>query len=153
VVFLKCFQKIPHCRNISKNTTLSYHFKTFNRKLIERGKIDTPKTNTHTHARTHIFGEVLTAKIYVICWNITTYKNMDVKLLHPVWKDFLDTVNTVVLTGYWKQLIIFLFDIQCFFQSGLECGPWTKLVQLLTHCLVIHRLSNVKLSSGYDTTG
>jgi hypothetical protein len=30
----------------------------------------------------------------------TTYKNMDIKLLHPVWKDFLDTVNTVVLTGY-----------------------------------------------------
>jgi hypothetical protein len=25
---------------------------------------------------------------------------MDVKLVHPVWKDFLDTVNTVVLTGY-----------------------------------------------------
>ena len=23
---------------------------------------------------------------------------MEVKLLHPVWKDFLDTVNTVVLT-------------------------------------------------------
>ena len=46
---------------------------------------------------------------------------MDVKLLHPVWKDFLDTVNTVVLSGYRKQLIIFLFDIQCFFQSGSEC--------------------------------
>ena len=40
-----------------------------------------------------IFGEVLAAKKHVICWNITTYKNMDVKLLHPVWKDFLDTVN------------------------------------------------------------
>jgi hypothetical protein len=50
-----------------------------------------------------IFGEVLTARKHVICWNITTYKNMDVKLLHPVRKDFLDTVNTVVLTGYWKQ--------------------------------------------------
>ena len=53
---------------------------------------------------------------------------MDVKLLHPRWKDFLDTVNTVVLTGYWKQLIIFLFDLQCFFQSGSECGPWTKMI-------------------------
>jgi len=42
---------------------------------------------------------------------------MDVKLLHPVWKDFLDTVNTVVLTGYWKRL----------FQSGSECGAWTKI--------------------------
>ena len=52
---------------------------------------------------------------------------MDVKLLYPVWKDFLDTVNTVVLAGYLKQLIIFLFDIQCFFQSGSECGPWTKI--------------------------
>jgi hypothetical protein len=50
---------------------------------------------------------------------------MDVKLLYPVWKDFRDTVNTVVLAGYLKQLIIFLFDIQCFFQSGSECGPWT----------------------------
>jgi hypothetical protein len=57
-----------------------------------------------------IFGEVLTAKKHVICWNITTYKNIDVKLLHPVWKDFPDTVNTVVLTGYRKQLIIILFD-------------------------------------------
>jgi len=28
---------------------------------------------------------------------------MDVKLIHPVWSDFLDTVNTVVLTGYWKH--------------------------------------------------
>jgi hypothetical protein len=37
---------------------------------------------------------------------------MDVKLLYPVWKDFLDTVITVVLVGYLKQLIIFLFDIQ-----------------------------------------
>jgi hypothetical protein len=50
-------------------------------------------------------------------WTTNIYKNMDVKLLHPVWKDFLDTVNTVVLTGYWKQLIIFLFDIQCMFQN------------------------------------
>ena len=72
-----------------------------------------------------IFGEVLTAKKHVICWNITTYKNIDVKLLHPVWKDLLDTV---ILTRYWKQLIIFLFDIQCFFQSGSECGPWTKII-------------------------
>jgi hypothetical protein len=48
---------------------------------------------------------------------------MDVKLLYPVWKDFLDTVITVVLVGYLKQLIIFLFDIQCFFQSGSECEP------------------------------
>jgi hypothetical protein len=47
-----------------------------------------------------IFGEVLAAKKHIICSNITTYKNMDVKLIHPVWKDFLDTVNTVVLTGY-----------------------------------------------------
>ena len=85
-----------------------------------------------------IFGEVLTAKTYVICWNITTYKNMDVKLLHPVWKDFLDTVNTVVLTGYWKQLIIFFFDIQCFFQSGSECGPWTKIIG--NSCLVIQKI-------------
>ena len=76
-----------------------------------------------------IFGVVLTAKkTHVICWNITTYINMDVKLLRPVWKDLLDTVNTVVLTEYWKQLIIFLFDIQCFFQSGSECGPWTKII-------------------------
>jgi hypothetical protein len=51
-------------------------------------------------------------------------------------KDFLDTVNTVVLTGYWKQLIIFLFDIQCMFQSGSECGPWTKIIG--NSCLVIH---------------
>jgi hypothetical protein len=50
-----------------------------------------------------IFGEVSAAEKHVICWNITAYKNMDVKLLHPVWKDFLDTVNTVVLTGYWKR--------------------------------------------------
>jgi hypothetical protein len=81
-----------------------------------------------------ILGEVLTAKKYAICWNITTYKNMDVKLLHPVWKNFLDTVNTVVLTRYWKQLIIFLFDVQCFFQSGSECGPWTN------SCLVIQKI-------------
>ena len=85
-----------------------------------------------------IFGEVWTAKKHVICWNITTYKNMDVKLLHPVWKDFLDTVNTVVLTGYWKQLIIFLFDIQCFFQSGSECRPWTKIIG--NSCLVIQKI-------------
>jgi hypothetical protein len=64
---------------------------------------------------------------------------MDVKLLHPVWKDFLDTVNTVVLTGYWKQLIIFLFDIQCFFQSGSECGPWTKIIG--NSCLVIQKIN------------
>ena len=63
---------------------------------------------------------------------------MDVKLLHPVWKDFLDTVNTVVLTGYWKQLIIFLFDIQCMFQSGSECGPWTKIIG--NSCLVIRKI-------------
>ena len=63
---------------------------------------------------------------------------MDVKLLHPVWKDFLDTVNTVVLTGYWKQLIIFLFDIQCFFQSGSECGPWIKIIR--NSCLVIQKI-------------
>jgi hypothetical protein len=31
---------------------------------------------------------------------------MDVKLPHPVWKDFLDTVNTVVLTGIKKSLKI-----------------------------------------------
>ena len=85
-----------------------------------------------------IFGEVFTAKKYVICWKITTYKNMDVKLLHPVWKDFLDTVNTVVLTGYWKQLIIFLFDIHCFFQSGSECGPWIKIIG--NSCLVIQKI-------------
>jgi hypothetical protein len=29
---------------------------------------------------------------------------MDVKLLHPVWKDFLDTANTVVLTIRKKNL-------------------------------------------------
>jgi hypothetical protein len=75
-----------------------------------------------------IFGGVLAANEYVICWNINTYENMDVKLLHPVWKDFLDTVNTVVSTGYWKQLIIFLFEIQYFFQSGSECGSWTKMI-------------------------
>jgi protein gp37 len=40
-----------------------------------------------------IIGQVLTAKKHVICWNITTYKNMDVKLLHPVWKDLLDTMS------------------------------------------------------------
>ena len=85
-----------------------------------------------------IFGEVWTAKKYVICWNITTYKNMDVKLLHPRWKDFLDTVNTVVLTGYWKQLIFFLFDLQCFFQSGSECGPWIKMIGNI--CLVIQKI-------------
>jgi hypothetical protein len=86
----------------------------------------------------YLFGEVWSAQIYAICWNITTYKNMDVKLLHPVWKDFLDTVNTVVLTWYWKQLIIFLFDIQCFFQSGSECGPWTKIIG--NSCLVILKI-------------
>ena len=63
---------------------------------------------------------------------------MDVKLQYPVWKDFLDTVNTVVLAGYLKQLIIFLFDIQCFFQSGSECGPWTKI--LGNSCLVIQKI-------------
>ena len=63
---------------------------------------------------------------------------MDVKLLHPVWKDFLDTVNTVVLTGYLKQVIIFLFDIQCFFQSGSECGPWIKIIR--NSCLVIQKI-------------
>ena len=63
---------------------------------------------------------------------------MDVKLLYPVWKDFRDTVNTVVLAGYLKQLIIFLFDIQCFFQSGSECGPWTKI--LGNSCLVIQKI-------------
>ena len=85
-----------------------------------------------------IFGKVLTAKKHVICWNITTYKNMDVKLLHPAWKDFLDTVNSVVLTGYWKQLIIFLFDIQCLFQGGSECGRWTKIIG--NSCLVIQKI-------------
>jgi hypothetical protein len=78
-----------------------------------------------------IFGEVWTAKKYVICWNIKTYENMDVTLLHPVWTDFLDSVNTVVLTEYWKQLNIFLFVIQCFFQSGSDCGSWTKIIVLL----------------------
>ena len=63
---------------------------------------------------------------------------MDIKLLHPVWKDFLDNVNTVVLTEYWKQLIIFLFDLQCFFQSGSECGPWTKIIG--NSCLVIQKI-------------
>ena len=63
---------------------------------------------------------------------------MDVKLLHPRWKDFLDTVNTVVLTGYWKQLIILLFDLQCFFQSGSECGPWTEIIG--NSCLVIQKI-------------
>ena len=63
---------------------------------------------------------------------------MNVKLLYPVWKDFLDTVNTVVLAGYLKQLIILLFDIQCFFQSGSECGPWTKI--LGNSCLVIQKI-------------
>ena len=85
-----------------------------------------------------IFGEVWTAKIYAICWNITTYKNMDVKLLHPMWKDFLDTVYNVVLTGYWKQLIILLLDIQCFFQRGSTCVPWTKIIG--NNCLVIHTI-------------
>ena len=49
---------------------------------------------------------------------------MDVKLLHPVWKDFLDTVNTVVLTGYLKQLI-FLFDIHFSFKvdQNVDLGP------------------------------
>jgi hypothetical protein len=42
------------------------------------------------------------------------------------------------LTGYWKQLIIFLFDIQCFFQSGSECGPWTKIIG--NSCLVIQKI-------------
>jgi hypothetical protein len=55
-----------------------------------------------------------------------------------VWKDFLDTVNTVVLTGCWKQLIIFLFDIQCMFQSGSECGHWTKIIG--NSCLVIQKI-------------
>ena len=59
---------------------------------------------------------------------------MDVKLLHPVWKDFLDTV---ALTGYWKQLIIFLFDIQCLFQSGSECGAWTKIIG--NSCVLLSR--------------
>jgi hypothetical protein len=63
---------------------------------------------------------------------------MDIKLLHPVWKDFLDTVNTIVLTGYWKQLIIFLFDKQCLFQSGSECGPWKKIIG--NSCLVIQKI-------------
>jgi hypothetical protein len=63
---------------------------------------------------------------------------MDVKLLYPVWKDFLDTVNTVVLVGYLKQLIFFLIDIQCVFQSGSECGPWTKI--LGNSCLVIQEI-------------
>jgi hypothetical protein len=64
---------------------------------------------------------------------------MDVKLLHPVWKDFLDTLNTVVLTGYRKQLIIFLFETQCMFQSGSECGPWTKIIG--NSCLVIQKIN------------
>jgi hypothetical protein len=85
-----------------------------------------------------IFGGVWTAKKYVICWNIKTYQNMDVKLLHPVWKDVLDTVNTVVLTGYWKHLIIVLFVIQCFFQNGSECGSWTKIIG--NSSLVIHKI-------------
>ena len=63
---------------------------------------------------------------------------MDVKLLHPVWKDFLDTVNTVVFTGYLEQLIIFIFEIQCFFQSGSECGPWNKIIG--NRCLVIQKI-------------
>jgi hypothetical protein len=37
-----------------------------------------------------------------------------------------------------KQLIIFLFDIQCFFQSGSECGPWTKIIG--NSCLVIQKI-------------
>ena len=82
-----------------------------------------------------MFGEVWTAKKYVTCWNIITYNNMDIKWLHPVWKEFLDTVNTVVLTRYWKPLIIVLLDIQCFFQSGSECGPWTKIIG--NSCLII----------------
>ena len=39
---------------------------------------------------------------------------------------------------YWKQLIIFLFDIQCFFQSGSECRSWTKIIG--TSSLVIHKI-------------
>jgi hypothetical protein len=73
-----------------------------------------------------------------ICWNINTYENMDVKLLHPVWTDFLETVNTVVLTRYWKQLNIFLFVIQCFFQSGSDCGSWSKIIG--NSSLVIHKI-------------
>ena len=84
-----------------------------------------------------IFGEDLTAQ-HIICWNITTHKSMDVKLLHPVCKDFLDTVNTVVLTGYWKHMIIFFFDIQCFFQRGSECGSWIKIIE--NRCLVIQKI-------------
>jgi hypothetical protein len=38
------------------------------------------------------------------------------------------------LTGYWKQLIISLFDIQCFFQSG----SWTKIIG--NSCLVIQKI-------------
>ena len=33
---------------------------------------------------------------------------MDVKLLHPVWKDFLDTVNTVVFDRILKTADYFL---------------------------------------------
>ena len=52
---------------------------------------------------------------------------MDVKLIHAVWSDFLDTVNTVVLTDI-ENMIISFFDIQCFFQSGSECGSWSKII-------------------------
>jgi hypothetical protein len=31
-----------------------------------------------------------------------------------------------------------LFDIQCFFQSGSECGPWTKIIG--NSCLVIQKI-------------
>ena len=50
---------------------------------------------------------------------------MDVKLLHPVWKDFMDTVNTVVLTGYWKQLIIFylIYNVCFKVDQNVELGP------------------------------
>jgi hypothetical protein len=42
-----------------------------------------------------IFGENLTAKkCHLLKYNHIN-KNIDVKLLHPVWKDSLDTVNNV----------------------------------------------------------
>lgn len=54
---------------------------------------------------------------------------MDVELLHPLWKDFLDMVNTYDLTGYSNQLIIFSFDIQqCSVQSGLQCAHLTNII-------------------------
>ena len=40
--------------------------------------------------------------------------------------DMLDKNGKSNPKSYWKlvkKMIMFLFDIQCFFQSGSECGP------------------------------